>query len=297
MLVAGVKWRVTDSGSYQSGLTVWIPVDDSPSFVPLTKGKELSWVFRGPRLCIGSVDQTGRMVKCPEDSVLLRKGIRCGPCAAMDITDPCIRCDGRVCRAQEGRRVQCEATEYVVYMVIFNDKTTKVGVSTKKRVRTRWIEQGADYGGILQEVQGGRKARLVEHRLGRRKGLTKQVHGSRKIRSLTLNLGLAKAQSLADGFIQGLDDPFIGMNVEMEDLSRHYDLEDFDRPPKAWRKRSEPVDERPLAGTIVGMKGSLLITAIGSSYTATDLRHVVGYSIDQDSDITIVTQTGLSDFF
>ncbi|TFF93705.1 DUF2797 domain-containing protein, partial [Candidatus Thorarchaeota archaeon] len=166
MLVAKVTWRPDESGSYYSGLTVWTQADDSPKFLPLERGKELSWTFRGPRLCVGSVDASGRMMKCPEESVILRTGTRCGPCAAMDITDPCIRCDGRTCLAQEGRRIQCEATDYVVYVVVFNDKTMKVGVSTKKRVHTRWIEQGADYGGILQEVQGGRKARLVENRLG-----------------------------------------------------------------------------------------------------------------------------------
>jgi hypothetical protein len=215
----------------------------------------------------------------------------------MDITDPCIRCDGRTCLAQEGRRIQCEATDYVVYIVVFNDRTMKVGVSTKKRVHTRWIEQGADYGGILQEVQGGRKARLVENRLGRRKGLTKAVHSSRKIRALTMELDCREAQSLTDEFLERLDDPFIGTSAELEDLSRYYSLPAFERPPQPWRKRSDKIDERSLAGEILGMKGSLLLSAIGSAVTAADLRQVIGYTIDQDSDITIVTQTGLTDFF
>jgi hypothetical protein len=297
VLVADVTWIPTDGGSYQSGITVWLPSDDKPAFLPLPRGKELSWVFRGPRLCIGSYDEAGKMVKCPEDSVLLRGGVRCGPCAAMDMNDPCIRCDGRICTALEGRRIQCESTDYVVYMVIFNDQTAKVGVSTKRRALTRWIEQGADYGGVLQELQGGKRARRLENRLGRRKELTKQVHSSRKIRSLSSKLQPVQAQSLADSLLEKINDPFIGTGVELEDLSKYYNLSPFERPPQPWKKRSEPVHERSLVGTVIGMKGPLLITSIGSSYAATDLKQVIGYSIDLDSDITVVTQTGLSDFF
>lgn len=297
MLVADVTWRRADDSSYQSGLTIWIEGDNSPAFLPLNSGKNLEWVFRGPRLCIGSRDEVGRMVRCPEGSVILRSGTRCGPCAAMDIADPCIRCDGRSCRAPEGRRVQCESTDYVVYLVAFNDKTLKVGVSTKRRVLTRWIEQGADFGGILQDIQGGRKARLVEHRLSRRKGIFKQVHSSRKIRGLSLSLDTSEAQALADDFLKSLDDPFIGIEADLEDLGKYYRLPRFERPPQPWKKRAQPVDKRPLVGEILGMKGPILITQIGSALTAADLKQVVGYSIDQDSDITVISQTGLSDFF
>ncbi len=297
MLVADVTWRQKNGTSYESGLTVWPEGSGSPAFLRMSKGKELEWVFRGPRLCVGSHDNAGRMIRCPEDSVILRSGTRCGPCAAMDIADPCIRCDGRSCRAPEGRRIQCESTDYVVYLVVFNDSTLKVGVSTKKRVLTRWVEQGADFGGVLQDIEGGRKARLAEHRLARRKGIFKQVHSSRKIRSLPLSLELEQAQALADEFLSSLDDPFIGIETELESLGKHYMLPPLERPPSPWKKRSEPVDKRPLTGEVVGMKGPILITSIGSALTATDMKQVVGYSIDRDSDITVITQTGLADFF
>ena len=297
MLVSNVSWILQEDGSYQSGLRVWMPSGDEPVFIPLKIGKELSWVFRGPRLCIGSIDENGHMIRCPEDSVLLRSGTRCGPCSAMDYMDPCIKCNGRNCTAPEGRRVQCDSTDYVVYMVLFNDRTMKIGVSTKRRYLTRWIEQGADFGGVLQEIKGGRQARLIENRIGRRQGATKMVSSTRKINGLMLQLDLDEAQNIARTFLDDLADPFVGTEVTLESLSGHYNLSDFERPPRPWKKRSEQVHERPLVGTIAGMKGSLLITHIGSEYTAADLRQTIGYTINPATDITVVTQTGLADFF
>ncbi|MGQ4912152.1 MAG: DUF2797 domain-containing protein [Candidatus Thorarchaeota archaeon] len=297
MLVADVSWIPEAGGTYKAGISVWMPKEDDPVFVPLMPGKEVSWVFHGPRMCIGSIDERGRMVKCPEDSIILRSGTRCGPCSAVNIMDPCIRCDGRSCNAVEGRRIQCESTDYVVYMVIFNDRTLKIGVSTKRRHLTRWVEQGADYGGVLQEIEGGRQARLIENRVGRRKGATKQVRSGRKIKGLEQTLDAESAQSIADTFLDQLDDPFIGTHVELSDLSKYYTLGKLDRPPVPWRKRSDPINGRPLVGTVVGMKGSLLVTRLGSENTVIDMKQVIGYTIIPESDITVVTQTGLTDFF
>jgi hypothetical protein len=150
---------------------------------------------------------------------------------------------------------------------------------------------------VLQEITGGRQARLVENRIGRRQGATKTVSTSRKIKGLTKQLDIEDAQSIANDFLQGLDDPFIGIEVKLESLEGYYSLEEFSRPPRPWKKRSEAVHERPLVGTVAGMKGSLLITRIGSEYTATDLKQTIGYTINPESDITVVTQTGLEDFF
>jgi hypothetical protein len=67
--------------------------------------------------------------------------------------------------------------------------------------------------------------------------------------------------------------------------------------PALWRTRAQPIEGRTIVGTIEGMKGSLMVTSIDSSLVVIDLKQIVGYSINQDSDITMVTQTGLMDFF
>jgi hypothetical protein len=181
--------------------------------------------------------------------------------------------------------------------VIFNDSTLKIGVSSKNRVRLRWIEQGADFGGIVETITGGRKARRIEDRLGKRPNVTKVVRGERKIKSLQETLDFKIAQSIVNDFIVGIESIELGTKVELEELSEFYSLPALEIKPTPWGKRSDPVDQRPLVGDVIGMKGSLLVTSIGSSYTVTDLKQVVGYSLDSDGDITMVTQSGLMDFF
>ncbi len=297
MQVIGVAWKSQDEGTFESGLRVW-KEGDEPEFISLSPREHLTWVFRGPRRCVGSIDSSLNSIRCPENSIVFQSGkIRCGPCSGVDFVDPCIRCDGRTCEATPARKAQCDQTKYAVYLVLFNDETMKVGVSSEKRVRTRWVEQGADYGGILELVQGGMTARRIEDRLGKNPKLAKQVRGERKIRSLMGNLDKNAAQNLVDDFLHYAKGEEIPTNVDLEDLSVYYSLGNVDIQPVPWRKKTEQIDNRPLVGDVVGMKGSLLVTSLGSYFTVTNLRQVIGYSIDYDVDITMVTQTGLMDFF
>jgi hypothetical protein len=199
--------------------------------------------------------------------------------------------------ATSDRRSQCDNTDYAIYLVVFNDETLKIGVSSEKRVRTRWVEQGADYGGVLRLVQGGIHARRIEDRLGKNPKAAKQVRGERKIRGLLSKIELESAQLIVDEFLIEVEDGELGKTVELEDLSRYYSLSRVDIKPSLWRTRSDKIDDRPLVGEVVGMKGSLLVTSLGSSYTVIDLKQVIGYSLDYDEDITMVTQSGLMDFF
>jgi hypothetical protein len=296
MQIADVTWRIIKGNTFESGLRIWREGDLTPSFLPLPPGKKISWEIRGPKRCIGSVNESGKLVPCPENSVILDSGQKCGPCSAGDIVDPCIRCDGRRCDAIDARKLQCEATDYVVYAVVFSDKTLKVGVSSKGRALTRWVEQGADYAGVLREISGGRIARRIEDRIGRQQGVTKQVRSERKTRALMEHLELQDAQSIVHDFIERSSHLDLSSEVELKNLSSFYSLTELKTQPVIWRKRSQPIDGRAIVGTVEGMKGSLMVTSIDSSLLVVDLKQIVGYSINQDSDITMVTQTGLMDF-
>jgi len=296
MQVADVTWRMVEGDTFESGLRIWREGDQTPSFLPLPPKKNISWEIRGPKRCIGSVNESGKLVPCPENSVILGNGQKCGPCSAGDIVDPCIRCDGRRCDAVDARKQQCESTDYVVYAVVFSDKTLKVGVSSKRRALTRWVEQGADYAGVLREISGGRTARRVEDRIGRQQGVTKQVRSERKTRALMDHLELQDAQSIVHDFIERSSHLELDSEVELQDLSSFYSLTELKTQPVIWRKRSQPIEGRAIVGTVEGMKGSLMVTSIDSSLLVVDLKQIMGYSINQDSDITMVTQTGLMDF-
>lgn len=297
MQVADVTWRLIDGNKFESGLRIWRESEQTPSFLPLPPGKKISWEILGPKRCIGSIEESGKLVPCPENSVILdRGGQKCGPCSAGDIADPCIRCDGRRCDAVDARKLQCEATDYVVYAVIFNDKTLKVGVSSKGRALTRWVEQGADFAGVLREIKGGRIARRIEDRIGRQIGVTKQVRTERKTRALMEHLDIGDALSLVHDFTDRASHLEFKSEIELQDLSSYYTLSNLKTQPAIWRKRSQPIAGKTIVGTIEGMKGSLMVTSIDTSLLVVDLKQIIGYSINQDSDITMVTQTGLMDF-
>ena len=297
MQIADVLWNHIDHSHFEPGLRIWREGDTDSSFLPLPNGKTLSWLIRGPKRCIGSIGENGKLISCPENAVVFGSAQKCGPCSAVDIMDPCIRCDGRRCDAIDARRLQCEQTDYVVYAAIFNDKTLKVGVSSKGRAMTRWVEQGADYASILREINGGRKARRIEDRIGKLQGVTKQVRSERKTRALLDTLTISEAEEIVTDFVTKSSHLELNEDVSIIDLSKYYTLPKLDYKPTPWRKRSEPIDGRAIVGEIIGLKGSLMITAIKSSFTVIDLRQLIGYSIEQDSDITLVTQTGLMDYF
>ncbi len=296
MQVADVVWNLRDDDTFESGLRIWREDDPKPGFLPLPPGKKISWELRGPKRCVGSINESGKLVACPENSIILNSGQKCGPCSAVDIADPCIRCDGRRCDAVDARRLQCEATDYVVYAVIFNDRTLKVGVSSKGRALIRWVEQGADYAGVLREIKGGRTARRVEDRIGRLQGISKQVRTERKTRALMEELNIDDALTLVREFTERASHLELNSEIELKNLAKYYTLEKMKTRPTVWRKRSQPIDGRTIVGTVEGMKGSLMVTSIDSSLLIIDLKQIIGYYINQDSDITMVTQTGLMDF-
>jgi len=296
MHIVNVTWRPTENNAFEHGVLSWMGAEELPKFTRLSPGDKLSWTIVGPRMCIGSRNKAGRLVLCPEHIASRPGQVRCGSCAAVDSMDPCIRCTGRICNASEERRTRCEETDYVVYLAVFNDQTLKVGVSTTKRVRTRWVEQGADFATVLAKIRGGRAARRLEDLIGRRRGATKQVRSKSKISSLMMQLDLTGAEELAKRFISSIQEVLPEFEMQLEDLSMYYNLDSLTARPLPWRKRSESMNGLQLLGDVVGMKGSLLVTRIDSAFTVADLKQLVGYTVDSDSPVTMVTQSGLLDY-
>jgi len=296
MHVMNVLWKPKSKGTYESGIRVWPKEADAPLFLSLPSGYEIAWTILGPKRCIGSVDIRGTPVRCPENSLVRRGMRRCGPCSAMDEMDPCIRCDGKNCYASEARRKRCLSTKYAVYLAVFNDGTLKIGVSSKSRLLTRWVEQGADYGGVIAVVEGGLKARLVEHGLGVHPEVKKQVRAERKAVHLLKPISAEGARVLAQGFLSRIKNPEIESDITLQDLSHHYGFDSINAEPQRWRTGRTSIDGLQLVGEVVGMKGPLLVTRIGSAFTVANLTELIGYQLDDTSDVRVIAQTGLMDY-
>ena len=296
MHVLEVQWRLRGPQTYDPGFLFWNERDDVPLFASLDPKKEISWTISGPRRCVGSIDSDGQWRKCPEMAVVGPSSRRCVVCSSMDIMDPCIRCDGRDCKAAETRLESCNNTDYVVYLAVFNDSTLKVGVSKEVRLVTRWVEQGADFGGVIARVKGGRRARQLEYELSRSPEVTRQVRGTRKESLLLNSLEQEKALSIAQTFLDSIDTPGVESATDLVNLARHYRLGELHAEPHRWNPKGTKIDGLQILGEVVGMKGSLLVTRIDESFSVLNIGLLEGYTIDEDARISVVSQTGILDF-
>ncbi|MFX1603417.1 MAG: DUF2797 domain-containing protein [Promethearchaeota archaeon] len=296
MHVLEVHWRLHGPQNYEPGYLFWTDNDDVPHFASLVAKKEISWTIRGPRRCVGSIDSEGRRRKCPEMAVVGPGRRRCATCSLMDIMDPCIRCDGKDCKATERRLESCNRADYAVYLAVFNDSTLKVGVSKEARLVTRWVEQGADFGGVIARVRGGRRARQLEYQLSRSPEVTRQVRGIRKESLLLGSLEEEKAQSIAQDFLNSVETPEVDSTTDLVNLSSYYKLSELHAEPHRWNPKGTKLDGLQILGEVVGMKGSLLVTRIDESFSVLNLGILEGYTIDEDARISVVSQTGILDF-
>lgn len=293
MHIVRTSWK-PNGVSFTSGLVVRQSDTSELDFVELKIGEDISWTLQGPRKCIGRRLTEKEFVPCPSENVIPRGQIKCSSCADFDYFDPCVRCTGHICHATEKRYEICIKTPYVVYAAIFSNGLLKVGVSKAKRTLTRWVEQGADYAGILVNVIGGKKARQIEHELGNHPGVTKSVTGSIKQGMLTSELSLKQAYDL----LHPLKDthPLVESDIELKDLSEFYGISKMDTEPHRWYTNMQQIPGLQIAGEIIGMKGSLLITKINGAFYVINLKSIIGYRIDCESKVQIVTQSGLLDF-
>lgn len=300
MIVIDSEWKQNANKSFNFGVLVWEAQSDEPHFLQLLPDEPISWTILGPKRCIGSRNNSGKMLKCPELTTLGKNKQRCGPCSAIDIYDPCIRCTGKSCNANEERAEKCAKTEYAVYLTLFSDKTLKVGVSVERRIITRWVEQGADYGMILVKVRGGMIARNIENILSKDTILRKSVHPSRKSSVISESLKDDEAIKHVSAFKESLDFSLYDFDFDfgrLTNLSKHYNLSEIQATPSEWLDSHSRIDGNQLFGQVVGMKGTHLVTRINNAYTVANLRRMVGYTIDSEREIKAVTQSGLLDFF
>ncbi|MHA1481436.1 MAG: DUF2797 domain-containing protein [Candidatus Thorarchaeota archaeon] len=294
MHVVRVTWKSQDD-SFASGITVWKRDRDELEFVELIEGSEITWTIIGPRSCIGRRASEREFIKCPIGNVVTKSRIKCDSCLESDYFDPCIRCAGHICNASESRFSICNTTPYVVYAAIFNDGSLKVGVSSSHRIKTRWVEQGADYAGILAHVTGGKQARLIESELGRRGGVATRIHGARKQAMLMKDLSIDEAYQIVEPLLNS--HPIISSGIDLIDLSTYYSISSLDAEPHRWLDSHNSITGLQVAGEVVGMKGSLLITKTSGSFYMIDLKSIVGYSIDFEAEIRIEAQSSLLEYF
>ncbi|MFC6718776.1 DUF2797 domain-containing protein [Natrialbaceae archaeon GCM10025810] len=167
----------------------------------------------------------------------------------------CARCTG-TCLKDE---MDCHEP-HAVYLAAFAPDTFKVGVTKLWRLETRLREQGADRAAHLRTVPDGRIAREIEAELATRSDLVDRVRTDAKVDALASSVDEDAWESLLDEF-----DP----------IDRFAFAYGFDR-----HLPSRPVRETIAAGTVLGVKGRLLVLERAGTTYAVDMRDLVGYELE-----------------
>ncbi len=302
--IIGSVWSRSATG-YVHGVLYWDyenrDEDDNPitQLLKIERGETLHWSLRGPRVCVGFRDGTGRRQPCPERTVITSGSAQCGPCQASDLFLECYRCDGTICHATAERRDECRNTDYVVYLAVFGDSLVKVGVSTRARVQTRWVEQGADYAGVIAEIRDGKEARRIESRVASSSRAVSVVRSPTKARmmALTPNRGRVE-ESVAHVVRQAIEAGLDVIEPEIVILENHYRIGQLPAEPTSWvpsgRERPTEVD---ILGEVVGMKGSIVVTRTGATIRYIDLRWSAGRRLVKNPEMSIEVQSAIEEFF
>ena len=148
--------------------------------------------------------------------------------------------------------------EHAVYLAGFTPRTFKVGVTRSWRLDTRLREQGADRAAHVLTTSDGRAARDRETQISTEYGVTERVRVATKVRGL--------AELFDEAAWEALLDPF----EVHEAFAFEYGLELGERP----------VAETLLCGTVVGMKGRVLLLSYRGTTYAVDCRDLVGYDLE-----------------
>lgn len=139
--------------------------------IELKKGRKFSYELTNKRCCTGFHSDKGVMEPCPEFRSI-KSGDQCRECRKKDIYTGWRTGN----QAPEGDDA---GTAYSVYLAQCGRKT-KVGVTKSSRLKTRWLEQGADYAVELSNSLTAEEALSWEKNLSN-KGLKERIRKESKL--------------------------------------------------------------------------------------------------------------------
>ncbi|MFP8954265.1 DUF2797 domain-containing protein [Natrialbaceae archaeon A-arb3/5] len=223
----------------------------------LAPGDSLSYAL-GERRCAGTIDD-GEHVACDRSSAPY--------CEYHTSTWVCARCTG-TCLKDE---MDCYE-EHAVYIAAFAPDTFKVGVTRHWRLETRLREQGADRAAHIHTVSNGRIAREIEAEIAER--LVDRVRTGPKVAALARDVD---------------EDAWNALLAEFDVIDRF----EFDY---GLDLATRPVRETIARGTVVGVKGRLLVLDHGGTTYAVDMRDLVGYDIETADGTDRTLQSSLGSF-
>lgn len=235
-------------------------------------GRELSLAFDvSTKYCTGWVDFDNHCSQaCPDGAMVDEKYENCLKCRNRTGFNPAFYHADSVSVQQE----KINQTPHFLYLAYFSPEVIKVGISQEARGIRRLLEQGARVALKLETFASALIARQYEAKIASLSGIMETVAASKKLGLIKQPLNAAVAeQALADALVRiqqklGLDFPNRTL-ITCEDYF-HTDGRDL----------SDVIDmtgNRVLAGTIVSVIGSVLITEYDGQLLAYNVKKFIGH--------------------
>lgn len=235
-------------------------------------GQELSLEFDfSTKYCTGWLDFDNHCSQaCPDGAMVDEKYENCLKCRNRTGFNPAFYHADSVSAQQQ----KINQTPHFLYLAYFSPEVIKVGISQEARGIRRLLEQGARMALKLETFASALIARQYEAKIAGLSGIMETVAANKKLGLIKQPLDAAMAeQALADALVRiqqklGLDFPHRTLimcddyfHTEGRDLSSVIDM----------------TGNTVLAGTVVSVIGSVLITEYDRQLLAYNLKKFIGH--------------------
>jgi hypothetical protein len=283
-LVSAVEWW-KDAGRWTCSL---ISYDDGYYQTWLKPGSALSFEVQRGRYCVGyttaAPKDASRSIRIEawkafapcSFNARIHKGIKCPTCYETDAVKACLICDGSECLADPERQEHCHRATAFTYLATFDPYKVKVGVAHGSRLPQRWIEQGANLAKRIV-VGNGIQVRKIETLIHQALDVLTGLRADEKIDTLWRHQPAREAQALhrVEATIRDRFPDFPFYEDSLHDLDAVYRLPALHRRPITLKiKRNLRI-----TGTILGVKGPLLLVSLDGSPYVLNLKRLIGRSI------------------
>lgn len=235
-------------------------------------GQELSLAFDfSTKYCIGWLDFDNHCSQaCPDGATVDEKYENCLKCRNRTGFNPAFYHADSVSAQQE----KINQNPHFLYLAYFSPEVIKVGISQEARGIRRLLEQGARLALKLETFASALIARQYEAKIASLSGIMETVAANKKLGLIKQPLDAATAeQALADALVHiqqklGLDFP----NRTLITCEDYFHTEG--------RDLSDVIDmtgNTVLAGTVVSVIGSVLITEYDGQLLAYNLKKYIGH--------------------
>ena len=253
------------------------------------------------KICIGhSIDKDNYHL-C--SNVTDEKYVRCYNCEQKDFQKCFILCDASKpfgnCSNNPVAYEYCKTHLSSVYLALIANEV-KVGVSFSPL--KRWINQGADVAVEIFKAKNGFDARTLEKEISKTFSISQSIRKTNKARKLNFDLtkSLPEFHKLKCKVIEFLDQQnYVSQESDLLHKEQHLSSYYGNISKLATSPIINDVEKtNQIVGTVVGMKGKLLITQVNSSYYVTNLSKIIGRIIEfSDKPLKLKGQKSLSDYF